>query len=154
MSITIDTPAVIETARGTDEAAWGDTEDAQRRDARERARAKRRAPGVGHLHKPLTGWLQRHDEGQRDAGRAIEDDRPATEALYAGVSCGSLRGLVHALAVYRASLSGACVPVTSAAACGQRLNASWRVATRDRPIACGSCLWHMENACVDHVEFD
>jgi len=112
-----------------------------------RADAERRAPGAKHLHAALVAWLQRHDKAQREKGI------PAEEALYAVVKSWPRSGMIHALLVRRDAVE-ACVPVSGAAACGQRLTGAWRLAGPQESVTCDRCLWHMSHVCVGHIEFD
>jgi len=112
-----------------------------------RADAERRAPGAKHLHAALVAWLQRHDKAQREKGI------PAEEALYAVVKRSGRVVGSHALPLRRDAVEG-CVPVSDAAACGQRLTREWRLAGRQESVTCDRCLWHMSNVCVGHIEFD
>lgn len=75
--------------------------------------AWRPAPGAQHLRTPLVAWLQRHDKAQRKKGV------PDEEVLYAVVKQGLGAREYHALRLRRDAVE-ACVPVSEAAACGQR----------------------------------
>ncbi len=94
----------------------------------------------------LVAWLQRYDKAQRKKGVPDED------VLYAVVKQGLGARDYHALLLRRDA--EACVPVSEAAACGQRLTGAWRLAGPQQSVTCDRCLWHMSHECVGHIEFD